>query len=152
MSEVSFDMSGLNELARKMDKLDDRLEKKLIRTGGRAAAAHLRRKLKQRLPKSSGEKVRVWRRDARKGEGNALKGDAEDVHVRDSLGVTVKKGRRSLQIQVGVTGLARAYAHVLEFGSKNMSGNRIWTKAMRGESGAMLKKMADKIRIGLEKI
>ena len=152
MSELSFEMVGLKDLAKRLDKIEARVEKRLIAQGSRAATSHLRKVLRKKLPRSDGIKLRKWRRDAQGSEGDGRKGEIEDVHIRDSIGIKVVRRSNSIVARVGVVGLARAYAHVLEFGGRFHTGNRIWTKTMRGESRKMLTIMADKIRAGLAKI
>lgn len=60
--------------------------------------------------------------------------DNDDVHLADSIGIR-KQAKRTTgglaRFDVGVTGLARFYAHIYEFGSKYMTGRRTYTTTMR---------------------
>ena len=136
MSDLDFSFEGGKELQRQLNRLDAKIEKKLIGQSIRAAAVHLRRRLIQRVPRAAEEQGEV----------------PDDVHLHSSIGIVTKRRKNPIVSFVGYTGLARQYGHVIEFGSQFVTGTRTWTKTMRGESKVMLDKMADKLRKGLAKL
>jgi HK97 gp10 family phage protein len=133
---IDFEVQGVKELEQRLEKLEERVERKIATQANRAGAAYFRKQLKAQLPRST--------RNA-----NRLENKKQAKRLHKSIGIRKQKGRRILH-HVGVVGWARAYAHILEFGSKYQSPNPVWRKTLERESPQMLKVIAERIRKGLE--
>tara|TARA_S200002703_G_scaffold60250_1_gene52151 strand:+ start:176 stop:658 length:483 start_codon:yes stop_codon:yes gene_type:complete len=143
---VTMRLRGGDDFKKILDQLDDKVANQLLAAASRKAAHAYRNDMKRVLPRSDGEKLRTWRVDetGTRSKKRRMRGTVEDVHVRDSLGIKKAKGKQKRAVyQVGVTGLARAYAHVLEFGSKHMQGRRYFTRTLEARANEYLKAMRD---------
>lgn len=124
---MADELLGVEEIAKNLRSIERKVERKILTKANRAGATVLRREIRKALPKTGVLKMRRWKSDV---EGK--KGQSEDVHLRDRIGIRKKKGRSGhIEHVVGYVGLARAYGHVVEFGSRYMTGNRVWTRTMR---------------------
>lgn len=125
-SHLEVGITGIDEMMKELASLDAKMEKTFAVRANRAGAALYRKTLQRHLKRSTGKSSRKWKSDV---EGK--KGQVEDVHLHNRIGIQKGKGRNNINHRVGYVGLAKAYGHVLEFGSKNMTGNRMWTKTLR---------------------
>lgn len=133
---IEFGIKGGKELEQSLAKLEEKIERKIGTQANRAGAAHLKKALAARLPRSN--------RNERRLVDNASK------RLADSVAVRKQKGKRILH-HVGVTGWARAYAHILEFGSKYQAPNPIWRQTLKQETSNILAVVGDKLREGIRK-
>lgn len=147
---VNIVIKGADEIIRALDKLA-REDVKIGQTAVRRAASQYRKDVKAVLPRSEGEKIRAWKTNENGGK-HRKRGDIEDVHVQDSIAIRKQKGREVMAYNVGVVGLAKAYAHVLEFGSKNMAGRRYFTKTLEANTQKYFEIMKKEIRDALYKV
>lgn len=125
-SHLEKGIIGTDEMLKELASLDLNMEKRFAVKANRAGAALYRQTLKRHLKQTTGKARRAWKSDV---EGK--KGQFEDVHLYNRIGIKKGKGRSTVNHKVGYVGLAKAYGHVVEFGSKHMVGNRLWTKTLR---------------------
>ena len=118
-----------------------KMERKIANKANRAGAALYRKEVKKGLTKTSGKLQR----------GNA-QGVFEDVHLKDRIGIQKTGGSTRIEHIVGYVGLARAYGHVREFGSRYQSGNRLWTRTLQNKTQAIFNRMKEVISKELEKV
>lgn len=105
MTELTTSLSGEKELVRALKKLDDRLQQKIARQALRFGAKEYQKELKARLPKTSGP----------------------GVHLANSIKIARERDdRRSIKLLVGVSGIPRFYAHIIEFGSRFQAPQPVW--------------------------
>lgn len=133
--DMDFSVEGLKELDQELARLSARGAKNAKRAGLRKAAQHLRKSIKARLPRTSGKKIRAYRSNRERS-----KGTTEDVHLRNRIGIKV---RRSGDVHIGYTGLAKAYGHLIEFGRSygkplKTTGKGVWESTARGESSRVI--------------
>jgi HK97 gp10 family phage protein len=124
-SKLTF--KGGRELQRELKKLDEKVERKIAVSANRSAATMLKKMLAAELPT----------------------GDSDD-HLKDSLAVRKERGR-DIRHVVGVTGQARAYAHIIEFGSKYVAPNPVWRRVMESNAQEIFDEMAAKLWKGIRK-
>ena len=135
-------ISGVEGLLKDLQSFDASMEKKFAVKANRAGAALYRHELRQLLRRSSGKAQRSWKTNV---EGK--KGQAEDVHLYNRIGIKKGKGRANINHRVGYVGLAKEYGHVLEYGSKHMEGNLLWTRTLK----RMARQILDEQKKSLEK-
>jgi hypothetical protein len=110
--QIKFDGKALEKA---LSKLEAKSESKIANTASRAGAAMYRKELKADLP-----------RDAEKRAGLVGGKPKKDVRLVNSLGI---KRFSKTAVQVGVVGPARHYAHLIEFGYRNIAPGGHWRKA-----------------------
>lgn len=155
--EADFELKGFDDFKKAILSIGQEAEKKMSPKVCRAGASYLKEKIKAAVPRSEGKKLRAWKRDEGKGKKQAKKGDVEDVHLQDRIGITKRRqggGYSGAQYDVGVVGLARAYAHVLEYGSsvRGIQGKKYFTRTFEQEANNIMDEFAKKMRKELEKI
>lgn len=129
--DFTFKVEGLRELDRELKRLSTRGAKNAKRAAIRKGAQHLRKQIKSQLPRTVGKKIRVYRSNQVK-----AKGTTENVHLRNRIGIQVK---RSGDVDIGYVGLARAYGHIIEFGvsygkALRSTGNGVWERTFGTQS------------------
>lgn len=113
--EVTFDVKGLRELDRQLDKLSARGAKAAKRAALRKGAQALRKEIKPKLPRTAG-----------KGKN----------HLRNRIGISE---RRNGDVDVGYTGAARKYGHIIEYDTTiDSTGTGVWTRAFESEAARVI--------------
>jgi len=145
---IEFEIKGGKELERSLARLEERVERKIATQANRAGAALLKKRITSRMPRSglAYPRKRSWK--LKSGSSNSTK---QDRPLSKSIAVRKVRGAGMIKHHVGVTGWARAYAHILEFGSKFQAPNPIWRKALKNDANAVFDAVGLKIRQGLEK-
>lgn len=137
-------LSGVDEMILELHSLEQKAQKKVGEKAARAGAAFYRKSLKRQLKRkaTTGKVKRTWKTDV---EGK--KGEREDVHLWNRIGIRKRRGRRNYhEYRVGYTGLAKEYGHIIEYGKKGFTGNRIWTKTLRRARLPIFNAMKDELR------
>ena len=142
---VDFKLHGMKELEKSLLKLEEKVEKKVSVDANRAGAAHYRKALKAKLPRSGRSYPRIRGKYKKDGDNKIQK-----KSLANSIGITKEKGKNVKHL-VGVKNWARAYAHVLEFGSKHQVGKPVWRSTLETETSQMIDVMGAKIKAGIEK-
>lgn len=125
-----FHWEGASILEKKLRGLPAHTEKKILDQSARAGLSHFVKVVKKKIPTDN----------------------KNDVHLNKSI--KVKKARKTkdkVLFEVGITGKARHYAHVYEFGSTHVQGTHVFTTTFEDEIPNMLKAVSEKIEAGLIK-
>lgn len=125
---IEDELQGADQLLRELHSLERAIHTRIAVKANRAGASLYRKSLKRQLKRKAGDdRLTTWKTDV---EGKL--GEAEEVHLHERIAIRKQRGRMfRAEHKVGYVGLAKAYGHVFEFGSKNQVGNRIWTKTLR---------------------
>ena len=138
---------GVDEMIKELASLDVQMEKRIAVRANRAGAALYRKVLQRHLKRTTGKGSRTWKSDV---EGK--KGNTEDVHLYNRIGIKKGKGRNNINHRVGYVGLAKAYGHVNEYGSKHVQGNMLWTKTLKRMGRPILTRQKQVISEEIRKI
>lgn len=116
--------------------LTPELEKKILDQSARAGLMHYLKTVRRRIPVDN----------------------KDNVHLKKSLKVIKgKKTRNRVMYVFGITGTggeekdARKYSHIFEWGSRFVTGKRLFSKTFESEIPNMLDVVAEKIKKGLKK-
>ena len=120
--EISFKVTD-DKILRQLDSLDYRIERRLGLKALRAGMAILRKEVRNSL-----KKIQL--------SGTLYK----------SLKTKQITAGRTLGMFLGVVGVARRYAHIVEFGNSKIRANGTWRRAASPEKIAIIqKKVAEKL-------
>ncbi len=131
-------------LFKQLKKLDAELEKSIGDKAVNAGAKLYAKKMRKVIPLGTAER--------RKNVSG--KKATEDRHLKRSIMVQKakrSKARKIIQYRVGIIGWARAYAHIYEFGSKYVTGTRVFTKTLESSRTEILDAQNKKLRDELKK-
>lgn len=132
--DLDIKFTGGKELERALKRLPVQVEKKVVRQALRAGAKVWQKELKQSLPRSN-----ITER--------TINGQTVSVkHLADSIAIARPRSRRrDAFIAVGVKGLARLYAHIVEFGNSEQAAQPVWRPVFRRMAGQVITTVAEKL-------
>ena len=110
--ELQTRFTGGRQLAKELKALGEKVEKRIGRRALRNAGKELAEKVRADLPEDRGQ-------------------------LKDRVKVGIPRGtpRDSLHMQVGVSGAARSYAHIIEYGNESIRADGTWRKVFEKERG-----------------
>ena len=126
---VQFQIEGQRELFNRMNALEDKIEKRIGKKAIRAGGSEYAKLVKKEIPVDK----------------------SDDIHLKKSIKIIGAKGKR-IAVQVGIKGMARAYAHVFEFGSRFVQGKRVFTRTLETNTSAIMDRVARVMKIELDKL
>lgn len=132
--ELSFDGK---ELERALKRLGQKSEAKIAGQAASAGARLYRKELIPNLP-----------RDAEKRAGKVGGKPKDDVRLIKSIGV--RKAGKTLY-EVGVAGPARHYAHLIEYGYRNIPPFPAWRKTLESSANRILDAMGKRAWLEIKK-
>ncbi len=131
--DVSFKFTGGKELERAMTRLDPLIERKLGRQALRFGAKVYQKDIASKLPESDLEFTHFKGKKVPK------------THLKKSVRVARIRGTKDLVIRIGVTGLARFYAHIIEFGNSEIQAQPVWRPSFRRMAQKVVATVAAKL-------
>jgi HK97 gp10 family phage protein len=138
MTAIKFELKGSKELNKALSQLETRAHQKVATAASAAGARRYRKELQKVLPRSSQKQPGYI--------GSKLK---KDVRLLRSIGI--RKAGTGLY-QVGVAGPARAYAHIIEFGSKHVAPRPFWRKTFDAQWKVIIEDMGKRAWTEIAKV
>ena len=133
-SEVDIKFVGGRELQKALNRIPSTIENKIARSALRIAAKVYVKELQKELPVD--DKTYMYINGTR----------VPNVHLKKSVKITrPREMRRTLALRIGVSGPARRYAHIVEFGNSENTAQPVWRPVFHKKAQAVIVKFAEKL-------
>lgn len=134
MADVDVKFTGGRELDRAMSRLRWQVERKIARQALRAGGKVYQKELRDQLPRSGEPTTTIG--------GTTVSKQA----LADSIKVARPRDRRQdLLVRIGVAGLARLYAHIIEYGNSDIVAQPVWRPVFRRLAQKVIRTVAAKL-------